>query len=97
MLTAAFKDDVKALSTAAVSGSVVELLVVVLVGLISCNNAFSAVELKLAESVVLLLPVPKSALICWLAIVELTILLICPAEAPFNVLLLTLDGNNPAL
>jgi hypothetical protein len=98
LLTAAFKDDVNALSTAAVSGSVVELLVVVLVGLISCNNAFSAAELKLVESVVLLLlPVPKSALTCWPAIVELTKLLICPADAPFKVLLLKPDGNNPAL
>ena len=80
------------------SGSVVEEeeLLVVLAGLISCSNAFSAVELKLAESS-LVLPVPKSALTCWLAIAEATILLICPLVAPFNVLVLKLEGNNPAL
>lgn len=94
MLTAAFKDDVKALFTAAVSGSVVVELVV-LVGLISCSSAFSAVELKLAESE--LLPVPRSALTCWLAIVDAVKLFNWLVLAPFNTVALKLDGSKPAL
>jgi len=55
LLTAAFNDEVRALSTAAVSRSNVEEVLLVDDGLIACSKALVAVELKLAES-----PAPPS-------------------------------------
>ncbi len=95
-LTAAFRLDVKALSTAAVSGSVVEELELLEVGLISCSSAFVAVELRLAVSVVPV-PVPNNAETSCPAIVDPAILLNCPAVAPFSVPAERLEGSRPSL
>ena len=96
LLTAAFRLDVKALSTAAVSESVVAELEVLEVGLISWSKALVAVELKLALSVLEVLA-PKSAVTSWPAMVDPAILLSCSAEAPFSVLAARLEGSRPSL
>jgi hypothetical protein len=94
--TAAFRFEVNALSTAAVSGSVDDVLLLVELGFISCNNAFIAVLLRLAESVASL-PIPRSAETSWPAIVEVAILFSWLVDALVKALELRFEGRSPSL